>query len=233
MALWGLLDEHPALPEVVVPLRRFARIPGAVVHRSSSLTATDVVVRNNLPALNPLVAILSLGVVLSPMDVAEVLVRGRQLKLFEPSAVEAAIARLARPGRDGIRVCRDALELVMIGDRPADSVLELRFHHGPGRLLPSYEYQYTIKVEGRTYRVDFAYPDVKVAIEVDGYEKRQDYDSLVRDARKTTALIKAGWTVPHFTWPDVKYRPDGVAVDVLTILRALGYPFGRWTRESA
>jgi very-short-patch-repair endonuclease len=227
MAMWALLDEHPTMPEVVVPEQRYARIPGAVVHRSSSLSPDDVTWRHGIPVLKPLVAMLSIGAVLPPMEVAELMVRARQKKLFDPTAVEATLARQARSGSDGIRVCRDALELVMIGDRPADSVLELRFHHGPGRLLPPYEYQYEVKIDGKTYRPDFAYPDVKVAIEVDGYEKRKDMESLIRDTRKTRALAKAGWTVPHAAWHDVVHDPYGVACDVLEILRACGYPFGR------
>ncbi|HEV3225606.1 MAG TPA: DUF559 domain-containing protein [Acidimicrobiales bacterium] len=227
MTMWSLLDAHPSRPEVVVPEQRYARIPGAEVHRSSSLSPTDVTMRQGIPVLKPLVAMLSIGVVLAPMEVAEIMIRARQKKLFEPDAVRATLARAARPGSDGIRACRDALELVMIGDRPADSVLELRFHHGPGQLLPPYEYQYDVEVEGGRYRPDFAYPDVRVAIEVDGYEKRKDMESLVHDARETTALIKAGWTVPHFTWPDVVDTPHVVASDVLEILRASGYRFGR------
>ena len=227
MAMWGLLDAHPSRPEVVVPKQHYARITGAVVHRSSSLSPSDLAMRHGIPVLKPLVAMLSIGVVLPPMEVAEIMVRARQMKLFEPEGVRATLARAARSGSDGIRVCRDALDLVMIGDRPADSVLELRFHHGPGRLLPPYEYQYEVEVDGVRYRPDFAYPEVRVAIEVDGFEKRKDMESLVHDARKTTALIKAGWTVPHFTWPDVVGTPHAVACDVLEILRASNYRFGR------
>lgn len=227
MAMWSLLDEHPSCPEVVVPERRYARIPGAVVHRSSSLTAEDLTIRRGIQVLKPLVAMLSIGAVLPPMEVAEIMVRARQKRLFEPDAVRATLSRQARSGSDGIRVCRDALELIMIGDRPADSVLELRFHHGPGRLLPPYEYQHTVEVDGARYRLDFAYPEVRVGIEVDGYDKRKDMDSLVRDARKTTALVKAGWLIPHFTWPDVVGAPHRVAFDVIEILRACDYRFGR------
>ena len=232
-AMWGVLDEHPFMPEVIVPEQRYARIPGAVVRRSSSLTPNDIATRQGIPVLKPLVAMLSIGAVLGPMEVAELMVQARQKKLFEPDAVRAALARYARSGSDGIRVCREALKLVMIGDRPADSVLELRFHHGPGRLLPTYEYQYEVKVDGRKLRPDFAYPEVKVAIEVDGYEKRKDMESLLRDTRKTTALIKAGWTVPHFAWHDVVHNPYVVACDVLEILRASGYLFGRGSRGLA
>jgi very-short-patch-repair endonuclease len=108
-----------------------------------------------------------------------------------------------------------------------DSVLELRFHHGPGRWLPEYQYQYPVRFEGKNYRLDFAYPEVKVGIEVDGYEKRTSMESLTHDARKTTALMKAGWTVPHFTWPDVKHDPQKVVNDTLALLRDAGYMFRR------
>jgi very-short-patch-repair endonuclease len=202
-------------------------VPGVVVHRSTGLRLDDIMTRNHIRTVKPLVTALDLGVVLTPMDLAEVLVRARQLKLFDPAAVRTTLGRLARPGRNGIRVCRDALELVMIGDRPADSVLELRFHHGPGRLLPPYEYQFEVRVKERNYRIDFAYPEVKLAIEVDGLEKRKSLEALQHDARRTTHLVQAGWTVPRFTWPDVKFRPDSVASDVLGLLRALGYNFCR------
>lgn len=221
------LTEHPSQPEVVVPLVRYARIPGATVRRSTTLQFDDTMIWRHIRTLKPLVAVTSLGVVLSAMDLAEVLVRARVARLFEVEAFAATVARLARSGHDGIRTCREALHLVMIGDRPADSVLELRFHHGPGRSLPPYEYQYEVKVDGRRYRIDFAYPDVKVGIETDGLDKRKSQAALLHDAQKGRALLKAGWDVPHFTWPEINYHPDVVVSDVIAILCTAGYRFGR------
>jgi len=224
-AVWKLLDEHPTIPEIVVPLRRYARVAGAVVRRSSDLCDDHVMFRHGIPVTKPLITAVDLGVVLSPLDLAAVYVRARQLRLFEPSGVRSTIARLARPGRTGIRTARDASELVMIGDRPADSILELRFHHGAGRLLPPYEYQWEVKVRGKRFRIDFAYPSVKLAIELDGYEKRQSPESLEYDAWRGRMLLRDGWTVPHFTWNQVTLDPQGVAVEILGLLRAAGYKF--------
>jgi very-short-patch-repair endonuclease len=225
-AVWGLLGDHPAVPEIVVPLRKYARVQGAVVHRSSDLCPSHVMQRHRLRVTKPLITALDLGVVLSPMDLAEVYVRARQLKLFEPEAVKATLERVARPGRTGIRTSRSAVELVMIGDRPADSVLELRFHHGPGRRLPAYEYQWEVCIRRKRVRIDFAYPSVKLAIEVDGYDKRRSREALDNDARRTNLLLLDGWTVPRFTWTQVVMNPDGVASEVLALLRAAGYRFG-------
>jgi len=213
-AVWGLIDDHPATPEIVVQKRRRVRVAGAVVHRSSALVGGDITSRNRLRVTKPIRTAVDLGVVLSPMDVADVLVRARQLRLFEPDAVAAAIATMSRPGRNGIRTARAALDLVMIGDRPADSVLELRFHHGPGRLLPPYAYQHPVRVAGRTYYIDFAYPDLRLAIEVDGYDKRRSRRSLDDDARRANHLTLAGWTILRFTWARVVHDAAAVAAEV-------------------
>jgi len=226
-ALWGLLEQHPPDPEIVVPRSRHGRVNGAVVHRSSALSWECVMKRQGILTTKPVLTAIDLGVELSPMEVAEVLVRARQLKLFEPEAVRAEVARIARPGRTGIRTARAALELVMIGDRPADSVLELRFHHGPGRALPPYEYQWPVTVNGRNFRIDFAYPSVKLAVEVLGYETRRSRQSLDDETERTRLLVLDGWTVLPATWSHVVLDPNRVASDVLTCLGALGYRFGR------
>jgi very-short-patch-repair endonuclease len=224
-AVVGLIDAHPKIPEIVVPYRRYARIDGAVVHRSSALCSDHIMLWHNMPITKPLITAVDLGVVLSPMDLAEVYVRARQMRLFEPDAVKATITRLARSGRTGIRTAREATELVMIGDRPADSVLELRFHHNVGRYLPEYEYQWNVRVNGRDLRIDFAYPSIKLAIELDGYDKRKSRASLDYDARRGRSLLHDGWKVAHFTWTDVTTDPHGVAAEILELLRVAGYRF--------
>ena len=225
-AVIGMIDEHPTIPEIAVPYRRYARIDGAVVHRSSDLCADHIMLRKNIPVIKPLITAIDLGVVLGPMDLAEVYVRARQMKLFEPHAVKATIARRSRSGRNGLRAARAATELVMIGDRPADSVLELRFHHGVGLHLPPYEYQWPVRVAGRDLRIDFAYPSVKLAIELDGYDKRKSRATLDYDAERGRLLLRDGWVVPHFTWSQITRDPHGVATEILGLLRALGYRFG-------
>jgi len=225
-AVVGLLDEHPTVPEIVVPYRRYARIHGAVVRRSSDICDDHVMLWKHIPVTKPLITAVDLGVVMSPMDLAEVYVRARQMRLFEPDAVKATITRLSRAGRTGLRTARAATELVFIGDRPADSVLELRFHHDVGHYLPPYEYQWPVTVSGRSFRIDFAYPAVKLAIELDGYDKRKSRASLDYDAERGRLLLRDGWTVPHFTWTHVTSDPRGVAVEILDLLRVLGHPSG-------
>jgi hypothetical protein len=226
-AVWDMLPEHPSAPEIVVPYSRRPRIAGAVVHRSKDLCWDHVMWRQHLLVTKPVITALDLGVVLGPMDLAEVLVRARQLKLFEPEALRAAVARLAKPGRTGVTVARAGLELLMIGDRPADSVLELHFHHGPGRSVPPYQYQWPVQIRGQRLRIDFAYPEIKLAIEVEGYESRRSREALEHNARRSNLLTLDGWTIIRFTWTDVRFNPTRVASEILAALVTQNYTFCR------
>lgn len=186
-----------------------------------------MVMRRGIFVTNPLLTAIDYGVDHDPMAVAELLVTARQKKLFEPDAVRAEVARRAVPGRTGIRTARAALELVMIGDRPADSILELRFHHGPGRMLPPYEYQWPVKLRGKNFRIDFAYPSVRLAIEVLGYDSRKSRESLDHEAERSRLLVLDGWTIVPATWTQVVHDPERVASDILGCLGSAGYTFCR------
>jgi hypothetical protein len=227
-ALWGLINHHPPTPEIVVPWRRHVVIEGAIVHRSRALSSRVLMHRDHIRVTDPLIATIDLGVVLSPVEVAEVIIRARQMKLFEPSAVRTTLDRIAKPGRTGTVTSRAALELIMIGDRPAETVLELRFHIGPGQCgLPRYAYQHEVRINGKRHYIDFAYPEVMLAIEVDGYEKRASRDSLDYDNERANRLVLAGWSILRFTWTQVTNDPRQVAADILSRLGQLGYRFGR------
>jgi very-short-patch-repair endonuclease len=222
-----MIDDFPATPEIVVPRQRRAGFPGAVVHRSSDLCSAHVTTRHDIRTVNPLVTVLDLGVVLGGMEIAEIIITARQKKLFEPVAIEATLSRLARQGRTGVKNARHALELIRVGDRPAESVLELRFHHGPGQQLPAYEYQWMVTTRGRTYFIDFAYPSVQLAIEVDGYETRRSRRSFDDDAERQNHLVLAGWTFLRVTWTRLLHDPSGVARDIVEVLGTKGFDFRR------
>lgn len=60
--------------------------------------------------------------------------------------------------------------------------------------------------------VDVVFDELKVAIEVDGYEFHRAEQRLQfhRDRRKWTDLASAGWIVLHFTWEHLTEDPDWV-----------------------
>ena len=57
------------------------------------------------------------------------------------------------------------------------------------------------------YLVDFAFPDIKLAVEIDGFGWHRDIQAFQHDRRRRNALVTSGWTVLNFTWADLLERP--------------------------
>jgi very-short-patch-repair endonuclease len=68
------------------------------------------------------------------------------------------------------------------------------------------------------YEIDLGFPEVKVAIEVDGWAWRVDADRFRTDRRKQNTLVAAGWTVLRFTWHDLQKRPTQVVAEIRAAL---------------
>ncbi|MDQ3660154.1 MAG: DUF559 domain-containing protein, partial [Actinomycetota bacterium] len=66
-------------------------------------------------------------------------------------------------------------------------------------------------------RVDFAWPDVKVAVEAVG--RKHHEGRWERDVTRLNALTECGWTVIFVTWEDLHLRPRET---LMSIARALG-----------
>ena len=109
------------------------------------------------------------------------------------------------------------------GEERPDSVLEPRM----ARLLrdaglPAAVFQHEVCNGGRfVARVDFAYPDVRLALEVDGWGSHSSPRALQSDLARQNALVALGWTVLRFTWIDVVRRPGEVAAQVAGVLWTL------------
>jgi hypothetical protein len=214
--LWGMYD-HDDTVEISVPRPRLPRLKGVVVHRSRDIEPSHVATRRHVPATNPLLTLLDLGAVLPPWLVEDALDRALVAGLVTILSVEAAYERFARPGRRGGGVLRRILDERALGaDRP-DGLLEPRMasllhRHG----LPPAAFQHEVRdAEGRfVARVDFAYPDLRLAIEVDGFETHASPEALQRDLDRQNALVGLGWTVLRFTWADVVRRPERVVAVV-------------------
>jgi len=76
-----------------------------------------------------------------------------------------------------------------------------------GAGLPMATFQHRL---GR-YEIEFAYPDLMLAIEVDGYGPHASRRAFQHDRDRQNALVGLGWTVLRFTWADVVKRPEHVA----------------------
>ena len=72
--------------------------------------------------------------------------------------------------------------------------------------------QHVVENVGRfVARVDFAYPDPRLAIELDGFRSHGQRKTFDQDRTRQNQLVLLGWTVLRFTWSDLTDRGDSVA----------------------
>jgi very-short-patch-repair endonuclease len=123
-------------------------------------------------------------------------------------------------GRRGARFVRSLLEQRTPDLAASDSDMEdllLRIVRW-GR-MPQPHLQYPIELPSQLIHVDFAYPDIKLAIECDSYAWHMDREAFERDRIRDAELQGLGWTILRFTWAQLRYDPDYV-------LRQLRLHFG-------
>lgn len=219
--LWRVLDAEEI--ELTLPRSRRTRLSGVVIHRSDDVVGAHVVHRNGVPSTTPLRMLVDLGAVLPGDLVEDALDRALALRLVTVPGVQASLDAVARRGRCGAGVLRTVLDSRALGaDRP-DSLLEPRMARLLRRhQLPPAVFQYEVRHAGRfVARIDFAYPRVRLAIEVDGFETHSSPRALQGDLRRQNLLVGLGWRVLRFTWADVVRNPDRVAAEIERVLGSL------------
>lgn len=119
-----------------------------------------------------------------------------------------------RGGQRGARRARRALELL---DARAESAPESRLRVILVEAgLPVPEVNYPVRVGGRDYRVDLAYPDLKVAIEYQG-DYHRDRVQWRRDMTRRSHLESDDWAMIEVNADDVRH-PRELAGRIQSVL---------------
>ena len=139
-------------------------------------------------------------------------------RLTTPARLAEMIDRIGGPGRRGTAALRQVLEERGGLDAAAtESVLEDRMDRLLRRAgIDDFERQY--EVGG--VRLDFACPARRLGIEVDGLAFHSRADDRQRDWRKLNRLLALGWRILHFTWADLRDRPDDVLAQLAMAMAA-------------
>jgi len=219
--LWGLLDA-PFLEVTVSRARRPRLTADVVVHHPLDLHKARRSIKDGIPVTNPLRTLADLGAVLPDEAVAGAVETALIKRVVTFRGLVSEWQRVAKPGRRGSGVLRRILDTRLLGDKPADSVLEVRAAPLFSRVgWPNPAFQYSVMRGGKAVaRVDFAYVELRVAIEFDGLDAHASAVALQRDLRRQNELIAAGWIVLRFTWSDVVNRPERVASQIRRVLES-------------
>lgn len=161
--------------------------------RTRDLLPQDVMVIRGVTVTTPLRTALDLGCGLGRHRALGALDQFMRAHGITYSEMNGELPRFFR--RRGVVQLR---ELVPLADPRAESLREswVRLDiHDAG--LPCPELQYWIEIDGvPTYRLDHAYPKLRVAVEYDGEEfHRRTEEQRRRDLERRTWLRDHGWTV--------------------------------------
>ncbi|MEZ5245812.1 MAG: type IV toxin-antitoxin system AbiEi family antitoxin domain-containing protein [Acidimicrobiales bacterium] len=150
----------------------------------------------------------------------DVLLVDRRLKLGDLADV---LVRHSRKGRDGCGRLRTVLD-ERLGETAVPKsefsrlVARLLVAHG----LPQPEFEFEINDgAGLVGFVDLAYPDERIAIELDSVRWHLNRLSFERDPVRRNRVVNRGWTPLSFTWQAYYERPIELVTTVATARRRL------------
>ena len=192
--LWNLYNTNKV--EITVPARANARIANAIVHRSASIERTDVV--DFIPVSNPARTIIDIAPQLTASALDMVLQRVLNQNLATFASIRNEIELLRTPARKGITIVERRLETFDPRDAASnlarEALTEIR-----RRGLPEPAKELHLVVEGVNRYIDYAYPEFRLAIEVDSrnyHTRLLDFDN---DRTRNSGISALGWHLLSIT----------------------------------
>jgi Protein of unknown function (DUF559) len=216
-ALWGLPGARRAGLEVTTDRPRHARLEGVQSHRTVAFLAAEHSSRGAIPVTSVARTLVDLSARWSVKQLGSAADHAQRRGLLRLDQLRVCVAGLPpAPGRRPSRV-HAVLGRRLPGYEPGDSDLEVRFARGlVAGGLPEPVLQHWVRLGSRRYRVDLAYPESMIAIEIDGWDTHRSRSAFDADRARANDLVVAGWRVLRFT----SAMTAGEAVAIVT--QALG-----------
>jgi very-short-patch-repair endonuclease len=216
-SLWSLVPDRRAPVDVTVPHGKTRSRPGIEIHRSSTLIAEDVTVRDRIPCTALPRTLLDLATVVDRRALRRTIDRAEELRLFDLTAIQRLLARSR--GQRGAHLL-EATIATLAGPTFTRSEAEERFlaaierHH-----LPQPEINAWIPLEeGNGYSPDFLWRDARLIVEIDGRAHHARRSAFEHDRKRDRRLALAGFETRRYAASEVFEAPDRVAREVRTFL---------------
>ena len=219
----GMTEPRPGPVEVLLP--HGCRVPRGNdrlvrVTRTRLLPDAERCVRKGLPVTTVARTLLDLAARTSAGRLTELTAAGLRIRGCNLADLEAVLA--AHPAARGRDRLRAAIAVLGEDGGAARSDAEIRaLDVVVAAGLPRPVVAHRIFGDDGTFiaEVDLAYPQQRIAIEIDGYRWHSSPARKRADEERQNRLVVAGWTVLRFSATDVRRRPGHV---VEVIRRALG-----------
>ena len=200
---WGLTQRPPRRLQLLLPYGAASHpLHGVHLHRSRRLSAEDATTRDGLAITTPSRTLCDVSMWAGRRQLGELVATTvtRELAVIAEiellrvslgprrgsSNLRAVLARLAADGRTDSALERQIRRVLRnAGLRPAPGV-------------------YAVRIDGVLLgRVDIAFPEARVGIEVDGFAWHRTPAQLRRDHERQNAFLAAGWRLLRVSAADV------------------------------
>jgi hypothetical protein len=212
-------------------LEGFARLPleithfgarpcpmdGVVIHETSVFDVAHVARIDGIPVTSVARTLCDLTAVERDWVVERAVDEALRRKIVRLEDIADVADHLEGRGRRRCTVMRDLLDHRRPGYDPGESHPERRIADLLVRAgLPMPTLQHPVEIEGKRYRIDLCYPELKIAIEFDSWQFHSGRRSFDADRARANDLVLLGFVVLHFT----SKSSDQVIVDTVRAARA-------------
>lgn len=193
--LWELSGCESASVEVLVLRTQSHRMSVGVLH-STETTTQLTSVRDRIPVTGIERTIIELSETMLQRRVGEALDDAVQRGLTTVARVEDVLDEMGSVGRKKTSIMKTVLEM-----RSDDVIERTRWlHRRVVRVLKAAGYddfvvEHPITASGRDRSLDIAWPQYRLAIEVDGYSFHRSRTSFDEDKVRQNEITIAGWTI--------------------------------------
>jgi very-short-patch-repair endonuclease len=201
--LWGLRPGRARPVHVLVPRGHHGVLPeGVVVH--NTILDCGRTSHLDLPITSPARTLLDIAAGLPDQEVEYILEEGLGPKrlLTEAEVAEVAARAGRHPGAGTLRRVLATRTGTLTESKAQRRLLGLIRDAG----LPFPRTEQPLL----GYRVDLLWPDLKLIVEVDGYQSHGTRGAFERDRRRDARLQAAGFMVIRVTAREIEYRPWAV-----------------------
>jgi very-short-patch-repair endonuclease len=213
--LWGVdaAGDEDDVELTVPPGRSVTAVRGVRVRRRL-LPADSLTTRRRVRVTTPVATALDIARWTEGDEAVVLLDRLVAARVVDLGALRAAATSASGPGSRRARAAADLAD--GLAGSPQETRLRLLLHRSR---LPRPVAQHVVRdLDGFVARVDFAWPEGKVAVEYEGrwHGERQQ---VARDRRRLNRLTAAGWTVVFVTAEDLA-DPVGLVARIAAALAA-------------
>ena len=215
VAVW-LGRPWPQKVQVTTPHPQSPALKGVRTWRCRTLEPESVAVQDGYPVTSLARTLVTCATVARPKELQLLVDEAVRLGLAQPADLVRDVSALRRRGRRG-----PVAVLEVLGDVPedvtaCDSLLEamlMRLAAEEGLAPPVHH------LRVGPYELDFAWPDVQLAVEVDGFFVHGRWSQRGKDIARDLALSAMGWLVVRLGWLDLTKLAESTARGLRATIR--------------